>query len=382
MDFIEKFLDEWGPEKILQVYDPETKMKGILVIDNTTFGPGKGGIRMTPTVDMEEVFRLARTMTWKCALAELPFGGAKSGIIADPKEISKEEKSNLIKAFAIALKPLSPSQYIAGPDINTGEEEMAIYALTNGNLNSCTGKPANMCVKPGEKCGIPHEYGSTAYGVFHSTIVASEHVGLDLKKARVAIDGFGNVGSFLMKYLSDYGAKIVAVSDSKGCVYNHDGLEYEKLKQIKAETKSVINYEPGQILKNEEIFELPIEVLVPASIPDVINEKNVDKVQARIIVEAANIPMKHEIEKVLHEKEVLVVPDIVANAGGVISSYAEYLGENPEKMFEIVKEKIGKNTSLVLGEAAEAKIPPRGAALKIAKARVKEAMEKKRRTYH
>ena len=381
MDFIEKFLDEWGPEKILQVYDPETKMKGILVIDNTVLGPGKGGIRMTPTVEVEEVFRLARTMTWKCALVELPFGGAKSGIIADPKKISKEEKSNLIRAFAIALKPLSPSQYIAGPDINTGEEEMAIYALTNGNLNSCTGKPANMCVKPGEKCGIPHEYGSTAYGVFHATIVALEHIGLDLKKARVAIDGFGNVGSFLMKYLSDYGAKIVAVSDSKGCIYNPDGLEYEKMKQVKVETRSVINYEPGQILKNEELFTLPVEVLVPASIPDVINEKNVDKVQARIVVEAANIPMKPEIEKILHGREVLVVPDIVANAGGVISSYAEYLGENPEKMFETVKEKMVRNTRLVLGEADKAKIPPRDAALKIAKTRVMEATEKRRRVH-
>lgn len=255
---------------------------------------------------------------------------------------------------------------------------MAIYAMANGNLNSCTGKPANMCVRPGEKCGIPHEYGSTAYGVFHATIVASEHVGLDLKKARVAIDGSGNVGSFLMKYLSDYGAKIVAVSDSKGCIYNPNGLEYEKMKQIKAETKSVINYKPGKILKNEELFELPVEVLVPASIPDVINEKNVDRIQARIVVEAANIPVKPEIEKMLHERGILIVPDFVANAGGVISSYAEYLGENPRKMFEIVEEKIVKNTGLVLREAAKAKIPPRDAALKIAKTRVKEAMEKRR----
>ncbi|MBS7620554.1 Glu/Leu/Phe/Val dehydrogenase [Candidatus Bathyarchaeota archaeon] len=309
--------------------------------------------------------------------SRITFRRGKIGIIADPEKISKEEKNNLIRAFAIAIKPLSPSLYIAGPDINTGEEEMAIYAIANGNLNSCTGKPAYMCVRPGEKCGIPHEYGSTAYGVFHAIMVASEHVGLNLKKARVAIDGFGNVGSFLMKYLSDHGIKVVAVSDSKGCIYNPDGLEYYKMKQIKAETKSVINYEPGEILKNEELFELPIEVLVPASIPDVINEKNVDKIQARMVVEAANIPAKPEIEKILHERGILVVPDFVANAGGVISSYAEYLGENPEKMFEMVKEKIVRNTRLVLGETAKAKIPPRDAALKIAKTRIKEAMKKR-----
>jgi glutamate dehydrogenase (NAD(P)+) len=121
MASIEKFSDEWGPEKIIEVYDPETGMQGILVIDNTALGPGKGGIRMTPTVDVEEGFRLARTMTWKCALAELPFGGAKSGIIADPKKIPREEKMNLIRAFAVAVKPLSPSQYVAAPDMNTGK---------------------------------------------------------------------------------------------------------------------------------------------------------------------------------------------------------------------------------------------------------------------
>ncbi|MCD6469916.1 Glu/Leu/Phe/Val dehydrogenase, partial [Candidatus Bathyarchaeota archaeon] len=318
MSEIERFCDEWGPEKILQVYDQETNMKGILVIDNTALGPGKGGIRITATVTIEEVFRLARTMTWKCALAGLPFGGAKAGIIADAKKITKAEKIKLVKKFAVALKPLSPSQYIAGPDINTGEEEMAAYAIANGNLRSCTGKPAHMCVRPGEKCGIPHEYGSTAYGVFHATIIASKYADLDLRRARVAIDGFGNVGSSLAKYLSDYDVRIIAVSDSKGCIYNQDGLNYEELKRVKIETGSVINYERGRTLRHEEIFELPADILVPASIPDVINEKNVDRVQAKLIVEAANIPIRYNVEKILHERGILVAPDIVVNAGGVI----------------------------------------------------------------
>ncbi|MGB9853547.1 MAG: Glu/Leu/Phe/Val family dehydrogenase [Candidatus Bathyarchaeales archaeon] len=375
---VDRFADEWGPEKIVQVYDASTGMRGILVIDNTALGPGKGGIRMTPTVNVEEVFRLARVMTWKCALAELPFGGAKSGIIADPKRMSKEEKMGLIRAFAIALKPLSPSQYVAAPDINTGEEEMAFYALANGSLNSCTGKPSSMCVRPSEKCGIPHEYGSTAYGVLNVIIVTSEHVGLDLTKAKVAIDGFGNVGSTLAKYLADYGVRIVAVSDSKGCIYNPGGLDYEKLRKVKVDKGSVINYEPGQILRHGEIFELPADILVPASIPDVIDDKNVDKIQARIVVEAANIPMKYEIEKALHERGVLVVPDILANAGGVISSYAEYIGENPEKMFEMIKERIIKNTRLILAESNRKKVPPRETALEIAQKRVKGAMEKRK----
>ena len=375
---IEKFADEWGPEKVLQVYDSHSKTQGILVIDNTALGPGKGGIRMTSTVSVEEIFRLARTMTWKCALAELPFGGAKSGIIADPKEISKEEKLNLIKAFGMALKPLSPSQYVAAPDINTGEEEMAAYALANGSLRSCTGKPAHMCVRPGEKCGIPHEYGSTGYGVFHATRVAAEHISINLKKATIAIDGFGNVGSFLAKYISEFGAKVVAVSDSRGCVYNPNGLDYRKLKKVKEEARSVVNYEPGQVLKNEELFELPVDILVPASIPDVINERNADRIEAKLIVEAANIPATHESEERLHEKGVLVVPDIIANAGGVISSYAEYMGENPQRMFEMVEEKIVRNVRLVIRKAEEEKITPRDASLEIAQERVRKAMRRRR----
>jgi len=378
MSEIERFCDEWGPEKILQDYDQETNMKDILVIDNTALGPGKGGIGITATLTIEEVFRLARTMTWKCALAGLPFGGAKAGIIADAKKITKAEKIKLVKAFAVALKPLSPSQYIAGPDINAGEEEMAAYAIANGNLRSCTGKPAHMRVRPSEKCGIPHECGSTAYGVFHATIIASKYANLDLGGVRVAIDGFGNVGSSLAKYLSDYGAKIIAVSDSKGCIYNQNGLNYEELKRVKIETESVINYERGQILRHGEIFGLPADILVPASIPDVINEKNVDRVQAKLIVEAANIPIRYNVEKMLHEKGILVAPDIVVNAGGVISSYAEYIGENPERMFEMVKERISRNIDLILREALREKVPPRDAALRTAQKRVRDAMEKRK----
>jgi len=370
---IEKLVDEWGPEKVLQVHDARTGMRGILVIDNTALGPGKGGIRMTPTVNVEEVFRLARTMTWKCALSELPFGGAKSGIISDPKSISKEEKINLIWAFAMAVKPLSPSHYIAAPDINTGEEEMAAYALANGSLRSCTGKPADMCVSPGEECGIPHEYGSTGYGVFHAIRVAVEYIGIDLKNATIAIDGFGNVGSFLMKYLSESKAKVVAVSDSRGCTYNPEGLDYEGISRVKAETGSVINYRPGQVLGNIELFELGVDILVPASIADVINEKNVDNVKAKLVVEAANIPMTYRNERRLHERDILIVPDIIANAGGVMSSYSEYIGDNPERMFELVGGKISKNVSLVIKKALDEKVTTREAALEIAQKRVREA---------
>ncbi|MFB0504409.1 MAG: Glu/Leu/Phe/Val dehydrogenase, partial [Candidatus Bathyarchaeia archaeon] len=280
-------------------------------------------------------------------------------------------------AFAVALKPLSPSHYVAAPDMNTGEAEMAAYALANGSLKSCTGKPSHMCVRPGVECGIPHEYGSTGYGVSHATRVAAESIGVKLKDASVAIDGFGNVGSFTARYLSEFGAEIVAVSDSRGCIYNPDGLVYGRLEKVKEETRSVINYKPGQVLTNEELYELQVDVIVPASVPDVINERNVEKIKAKLIVEAANIPATAESEKRLHERGVLVVPDIIANAGGVISSYAEYTGQNPKGMCGMVEERILRNVGLVIRKAREEKTTPRDSALTIAQERVREAMNKR-----
>ncbi len=368
---IERFVDEWGPEKILHVYNPEVGMKGILVIDNTTLGPGKGGIRILPTITTEEIFRLARTMTWKCALAELPFGGAKSGIIADPKQISKEEKLKIIRFFSRALKPVCPKLYIAAPDVNTGEEEIAVFVKENGSLKSATGKPAAMCVKPGVKCGIPHEYGSTALGVVQAAFTAANYSELDFEGATVAIEGFGNVGSYVAEYLTQIDVKVVAVSDSKGCIYQPEGLRYEKLSEVKKESGSVVNYRPGKVLDNKEIFELPVDVIIPAALPDVITKDNVRRVKAKMVVEAANIPIRPEIEEVLQRRGVLVVPDILANAGGVISSYAEWRGYNPQQMLKLVQRKIRRNTLVVLDYAVEKGLGLRDAALGIAKERIR-----------
>ncbi len=370
---MEKFADEWGPEKILHVYDSEVGMKGVLVIDNTILGPGKGGIRMLPTITTKEIFRLARTMTWKCALAELPFGGAKSGIVADPKRISKDKKMEIIQAFSRAVKPVCPKLYVAAPDINTGEKEMAVFAEENGSMKACTGKPAQMCVKPGVKCGIPHEYGSTGFGVAQSTFTAADYLHLDIESTTAAIEGFGNVGSFVAKYLTENGVKVVSVSDSQGCIYNPEGLEYEKLAKVKSETHSVTNYRPGKVLDNKEVFELPVDILIPAALPDVIREDNVGRVKAKMVIEAANIPLSPKIEEILRKRGVLVVPDIIANAGGVISSYAEYRGYNPKQMFKLVQRKINRNLKAVLEYAEEKDIGLRNAALHIAKERVRKA---------
>jgi glutamate dehydrogenase (NAD(P)+) len=333
---------------------------------------------MTPTVDVEEVFRLARTMTWKNSLADLPFGGAKSGIIADVKNISRDKKKELIQAFGRALRPIAPSKYIAAPDVNTAEEEMKWFVEANGSHHSATGKPATMCVKPGVKCGIPHEYGSTGYGVSISAVIAANFADIDPKGMTVAIEGFGNVGTFAAKHLEEAGAKIVAVSDSRGCVYNKSGMSYQDLVEAKEKGGTVTAYKDAEKLEGRKIFELPVDMVIPAAMPDVINADNVGKVRAKIIVEGANIPMKPEFEDVLAKKGVLVVPDFLANAGGVISSYAEYKGNNPRDMFKLVKEKMERNTSTVLKKAEKDGVTPRAAALAIAKDRVLKAMLKRK----
>ncbi|HLC74242.1 MAG TPA: Glu/Leu/Phe/Val dehydrogenase [Candidatus Nanoarchaeia archaeon] len=363
--------DDLGPEMIVDVYDAKTKMRGFLVIDNTRRGPGKGGIRMTPTVDVTEVSRLARAMTYKCALADLPFGGAKSGIIADPKKITKQQKNELIRAFARALKPVCPKLYVAAPDINTAEEEMRIFSEANGSWKSCTGKPANLCVKPGQKCGIPHEYGSTGFGVYHATLIAAEHAKLDIKKATVAIEGFGNVGSFAADYLSKDGIKIIAISDSKGVCLVQNGIDIKKLKSIKETKGTVTAYPDCKVLPGEDIIGIAADILITAAVPDLITEKNKHKVKAKIIVEGSNIPTSQSIEEEFHKKGILIIPDFVANAGGVISSYAEYRGLNPRNMFELVEQKIVKNTKLVLKEADAKRISPRAAAMQIALQRLR-----------
>ena len=357
--------DEFGPERVIEVYDQHTGMCGVLVIDNTARGPGKGGIRFVPDVSREEVFGLARAMTWKNALAEIPFGGAKAGIRGDPKTVNKEA---FMRAFARRIKPFVPEFYIAGPDMNTTEREMAIVADEIGTPLASTGKPSSIG-------GLPHELGSTGFGVFCSTLVGAGFLNLDINKISVAIEGFGNVGTFTMKYLTEKEINVVAVSDSKGTVYNEKGLDFEQLLDAKVKKGTVTAYKDGKVLSAEDLFKLKVDVLIPGARPNVIHSKNVNDVKAQIIVEAANIPMEYETEKVLMKKGKLVIPDFVANAGGVISSYCEWRGYSEKEMFKIVEEKIVRNTQLVLDKTVSN--DTRAAALQIAKERVADAMTKR-----
>src|SRR3989344_3311917 len=229
--------DDLGPEKVLQVYNPKVGMHGYVVLDNLALGVGKGGIRMTPTVDLPEVAKLARTMSYKNAMAGLPFGGAKAGIVADDKTITKEKKKEIIESFALALKEYCPKLYVAGPDMNIGEEEMGWFSKT-----------------------------------------------LKKDKISVAVEGFGNVGWFVCKFLSEEGIKLVGVSDSKGVIYNKNGLNFEKLDKAKKEKGTVTNYNDGKVLPSNNIINLDVDVLITAAIPDLIKVGDVDKVKAKLII--------------------------------------------------------------------------------------------------
>jgi glutamate dehydrogenase (NAD(P)+) len=369
-------MDEWGPEKVLQVYDPDTGMKGVLVIDNTATGPGKGGIRFAESVTPLEVFRLARTMTWKCAAAGLPFGGAKGGIIADPNKV---DRVAWMKSFAKMIKPYCPSQYIAATDVGTTELDMAIFAHEIGDMRACTGKPA-------EVGGIPHELGTTGYGVSVALKVALELLQDSKnstddnstsskkeqrdKEIRVTIQGFGNVGSFTARFLDELvGVKIVGVSDVSGFIYDKDGLNIPRLmidmrgrtklsdlrnkSQQQGNNKNISSYHYN-VLDKDEIFEVDSDIFIPAAMGGVINDKTAPKLLEhgiRIIVEAANIPTLPSADEYLNKNGVWIIPDFLANAGGVIGSFVEYQGRTEKEAFDLISYKITKNIKQVLAEA-------------------------------
>ena len=363
--------DNIGPENVVRVYDPAIDMEGFLVIDNTLAGPGKGGFRMTPDVTVEEVSRLARAMTLKNILAGVPFGGGQAGIVWKGGKDDLELKEKYVRSFARALKPFLGKRYISAPDVNVGEREIRWFVDEAGDWNAATGKPVDLCTWRGFKkiCGIPHELGSTGFGVAHATRQAAEILGMDVKGARVAVHGFGNVAMFAHKFLSEMGAKTVAVANSKSTFFSEDGLNNDFLNSVISGEKKLDDY-PGEKFPLEKFWEIESDILIPASVTDVINESNKDKIKTKLIVEGANIPMKEDVENELFQRGIMIVPDVVANSGGVISSYAEYKGMSSSQMFKLIKEKIVPITKEVIEKSVKEKNNPRVVAMKIASERL------------
>lgn len=355
-----KFRDELGPEMVIHLSSIKSGLKAIVVVDNTAAGPAMGGVRMTPGVTTEEVARLARAMTLKNAMAYLPHGGGKSGIIADPASIDREV---IIRSFARGIRHLS--EYIPGPDMGTGEMDMAFI---KDEMGRAVGLPREMG-------GLPlDEMGSTGYGVVVSTEVAAGHAGIDLKGARLTVEGFGAVGKNAALFLARKGTVLIAASDSKGTIYNPEGLDVETLIKVKQETGSIINYEKGDKLLTTDLFNISTDILVPAAKSDVIHRSNADILDAKLIVQGANLPITIEAEKLLHDRGVLNIPDIVANAGGVITASVEYHGGTEKQAFDRIEEIISENTRNVINMVDKQNMYPRDAAELIARRRVLQAM--------
>jgi glutamate dehydrogenase (NAD(P)+) len=360
----ETFADEYGPEKVVYVYEPRCGLKGIVVIDNVSAGPAIGGIRMALDVTTEEVFRLARAMTWKNALAGIPHGGGKSAILADP---SMPNKETMIRQFARAIERLDG--YIPGPDMGTDEVAMAW-------VRDEIGRSVGLSKVLG---GIPlDQIGATGYGLAICAEVAQEYCDVDLNGARVVVQGFGNVGTHAAKFLAERGAILVGASDLDGTIYDDKGIDVDQLIEIKMKTGRVTDYESAMKLGIDEWIKIPCDIFVPAARPDVIDETNAPEMNCKLVLQGANIPVTARAERILYDNGILSVPDFVANAGGVICASVEYKGGTKTQAFATIEEKIRENTKEILHLSKAHHQIPAEAALSLAKQRVAEAMAYRR----
>jgi glutamate dehydrogenase (NAD(P)+) len=298
---------------------------GYRVQYNITLGPAKGGIRFHPDVSLDEVTALAAWMTWKCAVAQLPFGGGKGGVICDPTRMSRRELEALTRRYtAEIIDAIGPEKDIPAPDVNTNEQVMAwfmdTYSMHVGHTSTAvvTGKPIAMGGSLGRR-------EATGRGVMITTREAARHLGFDLAGATVAVQGFGNVGSVAAMLLAELGAKIVAVTDWKGGVYNSKGLDVPALIAHTAQHRSVDGFAGAEAFDRKTIFGREVDVLVPAALENQITLENADLIKARLIVEGANGPTTPDANARLHQRGVFIVPDILANAGGVTTSYFEWV---------------------------------------------------------
>jgi glutamate dehydrogenase (NAD(P)+) len=299
---------------------------GFRVQHNNARGPCKGGIRYHPNVTLDEVKALAMWMTWKCTVVGIPFGGAKGGVICNPKEMSKNELERLSRRYASDIYSfIGPQTDIPAPDVYTDAQVMA-WIMDTIAMHEGSAMPQVVTGKPVELGGSIGRDEATSRGIMYITQEAAHSRGLDLKGASVVIQGFGNVGGNAARLLSgETGCRILAVSDSHGCVYNSNGLDIAKVEKFKKETGSVWNYPGAKNITNDDLLELECDVLIPAALENVINGKNAERINAKIIVEGANGPTTPEADEVLYQKGIMLVPDILSNAGGVTVSYFEWV---------------------------------------------------------
>jgi glutamate dehydrogenase (NAD(P)+) len=322
---------------------------GYRVQYNITLGPAKGGIRYHPDVSLDEVTALAAWMTWKCAVAHVPFGGGKGGVICDPTRMSRRELESLTRRYvAEIVDAIGPEKDVPAPDVNTNDQVMAwimdTYSMHVGHTSTAvvTGKPIEMGGSLGRR-------EATGRGVMIVTREAAKHLGLDIKKATVAVQGFGNVGSVSADLLAKIGAKIVAVTDWKGGVQNPNGLDIPQMIEFSKQHKTIDGFPGGDPIENDQLFSLDVDVLVPAALENQITEENASTIKAKIVAEGANGPTTPDAHRMLHERGIFVIPDILANAGGVTTSYFEWVQDRHGYFWE--EQEVNKRLEAKMMEA-------------------------------
>jgi len=344
-----------NPKRVLTVSLPVKMDNGKIRVftgfrsqHNDARGPFKGGIRYHPQVTVEEVKALSMWMTWKCAIADIPYGGGKGGIICNPKEMSEIELERLTRRYAYSIADIiGPRTDIPAPDVYTGGKEMAwimdTYSALKGNFSQpeiITGKPLSI----GGSLGRTE---ATGRGLTFTVREAAKKLAVDLKQATVAIQGFGNAGQYAGQLLEDQGAKIVAVSDTRAAVFNKNGLNVEGLRNHKEKNGSVVGFPEAKAISGEEILETECTILIPAALENQITQKNASKISAKIVAEAANGPTTPQADEILFKNKILLIPDILANGGGVTVSYFEWL-QNLRREYwteSDVNERLDKNIS-------------------------------------
>lgn len=322
---------------------------GHRVQHNRNPGPTKGGIRYHPDVTLDEVRALAMFMTWKCAVVGLPYGGAKGGVVVNPKQRSNHEMERLTRRFTTELMPIiGPDKDIPAPDVNTNPQTMA-WLVDTYSMNVGYSVPGVTTGKPLVLGGSEGRNEATGRGCAFAALDAARDIGLDLHGASVVVQGFGNVGATAADLLAELGARIVAVSDSASGIYSENGLDLAAVHHHKAETGSLQGFRDAQDVTNAELLELPCDVLVPAALENQITSRNAARIQAKLVVEGANGPTTPEADDILHDRGILLVPDILANAGGVTVSYFEWA--QAMQAFPWTEEQVNERLHMIMQKA-------------------------------
>ncbi|HYH28289.1 MAG TPA: Glu/Leu/Phe/Val dehydrogenase [Actinomycetota bacterium] len=352
---------------------------GYRVHHNTARGPSKGGIRYHPEVTLDEVKALAMWMTWKCAVVGIPYGGAKGGVVVDPKTLSRKELEHLTRRYASEILPLiGPERDIPAPDVGTDEQVMA-WIMDTYSMNQGYSVPGVVTGKPIAVGGSAGRGSATARGVMYVTLATLKHLGMPVDQARVVIQGYGKVGGPAVQLLTEQGCEVVAVGDVTGAVYNPRGIDPVALAAHHAEAASVKGFEGAEEVDRDELLELECDVLIPAALEGVITGRNAESIKARIVVEAANGPTTPRGDEILDDRGVHIVPDILANAGGVTVSYFEWVQDiqayfwTEEEVNQRLRTIMERSYLDVLGLAEERGITMRQAATILGVRRVAEA---------